>query len=647
MIKYGKINMEYSAATSLQVTSFGLEDCLFAITVCLDHRIRIWNVDDGQILHTLDLLNAERSPQDMGKWSIDPSQSNLIQIIGRNRGQRICATYSPIGPGEFKFWKIIAKDSHTIVVEDLFPKCTLLPVTPSSSDIWTLADFVLSSPSEGSISLWTLWKNNMTYRVQRLELDRKNMSQSWEDNWDNVYSDTKALTALTSGPSDPTDVTEKWLQTILQPGRFTKATLETALGIYERGLGTPKDSSKGRGLAESICSVLGATASLERGASGTMDYEQFRASSETQWRRFYRLLVELDKQRGEAIGLSYDAEADMTWVVCADLLSAVRECSSLERVYHNLSAPDEGVAQLAALVGSAIAFVEGFSDNYLQTCNAVLRSELFEESSKTAMERIQYFSDKSGFWRGITDEDCAQVVDALGTNFSHVTNDLYRGLVGLIVEPIDTQARSLNYPLTEFGRKLVMKAVQENIALQWRVCFSQLILLVHMEFEFDNEDEALHNRVDIGIAFQQLIGALRRLELLKWLVQTEVAVPVPGSEQSAHVKKVGEETQVITALEANVGHLLGFEHMKNEPLSVSLTDLVTNICSPDSDIEASPPLIQCSLIKHERADLALDLAPFCDRNPFSVYIQGRVLLSLKDYDSAAINFKKAAYEMSK
>ncbi|GJN83591.1 hypothetical protein PLIIFM63780_007140 [Purpureocillium lilacinum] len=647
-IRYGKVNMEYSAATSLQVTSFGLENALFAITVCLDHRMRIWNIEDGQILYTGDLLDVDRPPQEVGKWSIDPSQANLVQVVGRHRGQRFCATYSPIGPGEFKFWKIIAKDSHTVMVEDMFPRNTLLPPTPSSSDIWTLADFVLASPTEGAVNVWTLWKNNMTYRVQRLELDRKNMGPTWESGWEGVYADTAIVAAQTSGPCDSTDVTEKWLQAILQPGRFTKATLETALSIYERGLGKSKDSSKGRGLAESICSVLGSTASLERGPSGAMDYEQFRASSETQWRRFYRLLIELDRQRGEAIGLALDPEADMVWVVCTDLLSAITECSNLERLHHNITKPDEDQVDQAALVGSALAFVDGFSDNYVQLCTAVLRQEIFEESSKTDLERIQYFSDKAGFWRGITDEDCAQVVDALGTNFGVVTDDLYRSVLDLIAAPPEAKRRHLRHPLTEFGKKLVMKGVQDNIDLQWKVCFSQLILLVHMEFEFDTEEEALHHRVSIGPVYRELVSALRRLELLKWLSRTELSIPLFKTEKGAAPvlsKKGAEETQVVTALEANVGHLLGFGNVRNEPLSFSITELIANLCAPDSDIEVSPTLIQCSLVKQERADLALDLAPFCDQNPFSVYIQGRVMLVLRDFESAAINFRKAAIGM--
>ena len=640
--------MEYSAATAVQVTSLGVEDSLYAVTVCLDHRMRIWNLEDGQILHTGDILDVDRPPQEVGKWAIDPNQSNLVQIVGRNRGQRICATYSPIGAGEFKFWKIIAKDTHTIIVEDLFPQVSLVPITPSS-DVWTLADFVLSTPDEGEIAMWTLWKNNMTYRVQRLALDRKDMARSWDESWEGVFSETNAWTPQTSGPCDPTDVTEKWLQTILQPGRFTKATLSTALSIYEQSLGVSKEATKGRGIAEAICTVLASTASLEKGESGSMDYEQFRSSSEIQWRRFYRLLLELDKQRGEAIGLVIDPEADMTWIVCADMLSAVRECSPMERLYHNTSSPEEEQEQHAALINAGLIFVDGFSDNFIQISEAVLRSELFEESSKTDLERIQYFSDKSGFWRGITDEDCAQVVELLGQNFALVTDKLYKEVLDLVALPINAKKGKLVHPLSDFGQRLTIKAVQESAELYWRICFSQLILLVHMEFEFDNEEDALHHRVDIGSVYRQLIDTLRRLELLKWLARNETSVALVKDKSSGpgSTKKLAEDYQLVTALESSVGHLLGVGSLKKESLSVAITDLVTNLCDPDSDIEISPPHVQCSLIRQERADLALDLAPFSDQSAFSVYVQGRVFLALKDFASAAVSFRKAAVGMSK
>jgi nuclear pore complex protein Nup160 len=299
------------------------------------------------------------------------------------------------------------------------------------------------------------------------------------------------------------------------------------------------------------------------------------------------------------------------------------------------------------LIGSGLNFVDGFPEYLIQSCQATLRPELFEDSSKTDLERIQYFSDKSGFWRGITDDDCNQVVDVLGQNFSTVTDDLYTDVMNLISAPEEAKTRNLRHPLTDFGKKLVVKAVQDSIELQWRIYFSQLILLVHMEFEFDNDADILHNRVDVGNVFRQLVAALRRLELLKWLASTELAVPNnrDKSENGAVSRKTTEESQYVTALEANVGHLLGFAS-KGEPLATGITDLVTNLCAPDSDIEVSPALIQCFLIKRERSDLALDIAPFCDQNPFSTYVQGRLQLALKDFNTAAIYFRKAAIGMS-
>lgn len=644
-IRYGKVNMEYSAAAAVQVTSFGLDNCLFAITVCLDHRIRIWNIQDGQILFTGDMLGADRTPQEVGKWALDPSQSNLIQLVGGSKGQRICATYSPIGPGEFKFWKIVAKGPHMISVEDVFPKLTLTPGTPSSSDIWTLADFVLASPEPGSIILWTLWKNNMTYRVQRLEMDRQNMEQTWRDSWDGVYSETGLVTAETSGPWNSTDVTEKWLQLILKPGKFTKATLETALAIYEKGLGKSREGHKGRGLADSICSVLGATATLDRGSSGAMDYEQFRSSSESQWRRFYRLLIELDKQRGEAISLALDGDSGMAWVVCADIVSVIRECNDLERIYHNLNTPEADDGQKAALINSALSFVDGFSDSYIQLCEAALRPEMFEESHKSDLERIQYFSDKAGFWRGITDDDCAQIVEALGPNFGAVTDELYADIMALISSPGESKHHDLKHSLTQFGRKIALAASQDFLSMQWKVCFSQLILLVHMEFEFDNEEDALHHRVDIGPVYCQLIAALKRLSLLRWLSTAQVTIPI---FKPVHLhRRSHDDIQTVTVLETTVGHLLGFPDAESEPLRQGLAGLVANLCAPDSDIEVSPPIVQCSLIRRERADLARELTAFCDESPFAVYIQGRVSLALKEFSAASICFRRAAVGMSK
>ncbi|ROT36973.1 hypothetical protein SODALDRAFT_314701 [Sodiomyces alkalinus F11] len=654
---HGKVNMELNAATSMQATDLGLDGASFLFTVCLDHRMRIWNLHTGQILFTGDILNAERNVQEVGKWTIDPSHTNLLRVVGNTIGARTCAVYSPIGTGEFKFWNIKAHDADTIYVEDNYPDVHFVPSSPSLSDVWTLADFALSTPTAGDIQLWALWKNNMTYRVQEVDLDRENMAESWDNGWASVVTGTSTEPPQTSGPSDPVNVTDKWLRLILAPGRFTKTTLETALLIYEKGLGAAKDETprSHKGLAESICSVVAFGATLDRNSSSDMGYEQFRASGEIQWRRFHRLLLELDKQRGEAISLDFDPHNGLPWVVCADSLSVIRDCSGLERLYHNLARPGEGDKQAVTLLSTGLGFLDAFPDAMVQLCTAALRSEIFEETARTDYERLQHIWDTTSFWRSVSDEDCAQVTDSFGPKFGLVTMDLYGEIFYLLSPDMDSRNRNVRHPLTGFGKRVLVKAVEEMVDMLWRICLSQLLLLIHMEFDWEDEEDMLHKRLDVGAVFRQYLDCLRRLDLLRWLAGTELTVPLHSrGERSGSIsngspkvtKKKDDEGQAITALEDNIGHLLGFPDANGESLSTGLTEAVVSLCAADSDIEVPPTLIQCSLIRSNRADLALELAPYCDQTPFAVYVQGRVFLALKDYASAAVSFRKAAVGMS-
>ncbi|KAK6189195.1 RecA recombinase Rhp51 [Pestalotiopsis sp. IQ-011] len=655
-VRYGNVDMDLNAAASAATTDLGQYDSSFLLTVCLDHRLRIWNLQNGHIFHTQDILQAERNPQEIGKWTIDPSQNNLVRIIGEAEGKRTCVTYSPVGAGEFKFWTLQTDAAEGgMAVQSKFNASQLIPPPPPGSDVWTLADFTVAEEGNRT-QLWVLWKNNMTYRVQHVSFVGELIDEAWLENWTGVYAGNSPPAAQTSGPCDPTDPAEKWLQLILHPGRFTNATLETALTMYEQGLGLARDSSTrhNKGLAEAICSVLGSTLSLERSssASGGMDYDSFRSASELQWRRFYRLIELLDKQRGEALSLSYEPGSGLSWIVCADSLSSLRECSRLEQICHNSATRHEGFEDASLLISTGLNFVDSFSDSMLQICNSVLRSEIFESSTKTEDERIQYFSDKAAFWRQTSDEDCAQVTDALGQNFSLISLDLYQRTTGLMKATEDSQ-REHKYPLTDFGRKLAVKATQEMVELQWNVCFSQLILLVHMEFEFDSPEDALHNRLDIGTVYRYLVTCLQRLSLVRWLVKTQLQLPLQSVEKPDHAasmspatsKRHPEEMQTITAFEGLAGHLLGTAAIGAIP--AALTSIATNLLAENSDTSLLPQYFQCAFLMWNRPDLAAEISPYAERDPFSTYVQGRVHLGLKDFTTAATYFKKAAYGLSR
>ncbi|EPE06288.1 dna repair protein rad51 [Ophiostoma piceae UAMH 11346] len=736
-IKYEGTNLEITAAASAVTSTLGLDETTFMFTVCLDHRLRIWNVERGEICYTGDILGQKREPNEaLGKWTIDPSQTNLLRVLVLGEGTAVIVTYSPVGAGAFKFWKATATSdaSGNVSIEvdaiDSAPE-PLLPPTPSAADVWTLADFAITYSPPRKLGLWVLWKNNLIYRVMQMDADFDGLSSAWKSNWVGVQTDSGVPTAQTSGPCDPTDAAEKWLDTIFFPGRFSRATLETALAMYERGLGAAKEntgarggrtsastaasslaassSSNGKSLMESICSVLGSTAVLERSSSGAMDYDLFRSASEIQWRRFYRLLVELDKQRGEALSLALDPELGLAWVVCTDCIAVARECSGLERVYHNASSGN--IINIAAstggrphsnavyqkvgrLLAAGATFVDSFSDGMLQSSEAALRAELFGECpSKPDEERIQYLSDKAGFWRHLTEDECAQVVDILGENFEDVDMATYRALFSLFDDVVQQQLQGghdVRYPFTQFGQKLVIRGLQDTAELFWQILFRQLILLVHMEFEIEDERVALRSRVEVGQVYAKLIEALKRLELVKWLSRTEFSVALSRSEREslsgsvsgsfsgaaggasgsfsasgsgsfssapgagpngATSSAVGDSenaTQIVTALEGSVGHLLGLSELADNNVSLSslLTDIIVDICSAQSTIQLDPAMIQCMLLKRGRADLSLQLGAFASDDPFSTYVQGRTYLALRDYDTASIYFQKAAIGLS-
>lgn len=654
-VKYGRINMSPAAAASVITTSLGDPEDQYIISVCLDHRLRICYLNTGHVTDVGDILGTERNPQETGKWTIDPTQANLVRIDDSEGGTgQLLVTYSPVGAGEFKIWHVTRDDYDrgSVIVKDVFENAQLVPIPPTSADVWTLADFGILPRTETGLQLWLLWKNNMTYRVQKVQLKKEDPQRSWQEGTRPVYSDMEPTSAEGSGPLDPVDVTEKWLDIILCPGRFTRPTLETALAVHE-GESLKEASAKAKaGLADAISLAVSRRTSLVYGHHRQSGYAGYRKIAEDEWRRFYRLVRDFNRQRGEALSLALDHELGMTWVVCADRLSAIRECSSLETMMYIQDSRSKEEEEVRSLLMAGTGLLEGFPDSQHQLCKALLRAEMFESSPRIASERVSHFYNRSGLWGQISDEDCNQVTELLGPKFDLATKDLYDRTFELIESTQTGRQRRIRYPLSEFGSALVVRVVHEMCELQWRMCFSQVVLLAHMVSESEQEEHPsqLHATLDLGAIFLQLIDALKRIELLTWLARTELTLPAARGDK--HLSRSGDstgpdETRTLTVLEASLGYLLGVSDLTNEGLSESITDLASNLCAPDSDTVLNPAFMQGSLLKRDRVDLAAKLAPFADQDPFSTYAQGRVALAMRDFDAAATHFKQAAVGLSK
>lgn len=598
-----------------------------------------------------DILNHEQGAGETSKRIIDPSYSQLIKVYDDNGGA-LCVTYSPLGNGEFKFWNVQPAEEGNLEVTDLFPDNKLEPQAPSS-DLWTLADFsvVPSRTNIDSFTIWTLWKNNTTFRVQKLEFQSASHARvrdAWKSGWVAMAGETLREAPLpTVFHGDTSDGTDKWLEYILAPGRFARATMETGLAIYEGGLGA-KDSSRRSGtLAERMCSSVASTVSLGRTSDRTMDFEQFRVATDMQWRRFYRLLIELDKQRGEALSLVLDPQGEMPWVILADGVSAVRDCSFLEQIWHNPDVASSGAQHVAALVTAAASLRDSLSDQFHYSCSAALLGELFEAPSLIDPTRMRSFYDRCDFANQIGDEEFNQLQTNLGGGFKDITPEVYEALLGLMSASEDVHRGQNLLPLAEFGNKLFVKGVQETVELHRNICLDQLVLLILVEAEVNHGEDGI--QFETAAIFRQLIVRLQRLELINWLSKTQISLPLSRErsnslvEKTTLAKKPTPNTEMITVLEGVLRHLFGFDIRSGDSMSSALTEVLIQICDPESQYEASPAMIQCFLLKHARADLAREFSRFTDEDAFSTYIQGRVCLASNDASTAAMLFKRAAF----
>jgi nuclear pore complex protein Nup160 len=657
-MKYGKINLELAAVTSIAAPATMIHDTPYVFTVSLDHRLRVWNLESRKIAYNGDLLNIEHAPTEMGKYVIHPSLSQLVKVYQDVNEKVLVVTYSPAGAGQFKFWSVNAEMDGNLELMDQFPDEVLEPPAPTT-DVWTLADFSVDFNKSNSsrVSLWVLWKNNLTYRVQKVDfqLDSGSARAAWANDWVAVATETLAETPLPLNlPSDPADPTQKWVEHILYPGRFTAATIETSLSLYERGMGGAKNSTlrTSKNLAEKMCSLIASTTTVGRSSEG-MDYDQFRTAVDAQWRRFYRLVSELDKQRGEALSFAFDPSSQLAWVVTSDGVSAIRDCSPIERLWHN---PDsilpQQVEAVAALVTAASVFRDSFSDALLHACKTILTAELSQDPSSADPARLRAFYDNCNFGGQITDDDYTQLLSNLGGNFKGVKHEVYESLLGAMTASEESDQRLERLQLAEVGKKTVIKGVQETIEMHQAILFDQIVLLVFIESELDPEEDDI--QLDTAVIYKQLLIMLRRLELLSWLAKTQISIPLPKTERSNSItekttspSKRSDLTQTVTVLEACTSHLLGLTAHTDEPVSSLLTDMLIRVCDPEAEYELQPVMIQAFLLKLDRPDLAGEFSKFCDKDPFSVYIQGRVALAVKDLETAAMCFKKAAFGLGK
>ncbi|KAJ9311282.1 hypothetical protein DTO271D3_8437 [Paecilomyces variotii] len=685
-IRFDGRNLDQTTATAIATTS----DQTYVFAVCLNHTLKVWNLASNKLVGSKDLLNRPVQPQDTPSYTLNPADSSFIRVFNAERamdgGHRYyIATYSPHEDGIFKFWAVKGGLTAPLTIEDLFPDATLkVPdPDPSGNMFWSVADFQIRPMEEGRhMELWVLWRNKSLYQLNSLHFDFQSLVQDWSTNW---VSSAMELRRHEPPPamvsSDAVDPTEKWLEYIFSPGRYSPETLETALAAYQEALRPMSSASalkRSVPLQERLCSTIAATVSLRKYSEDDMDFTRYRTDTDTKWRQFWQIADDINQRRMEPLSLAYDTYADMPWVLLSDACILVRECSATELVLHNSgSVLRDEIAKIGDrwrhrnveselgdlyeqtpyLINVAAGFRKGLSPEVDRACQAALHAEIFAEPSLSVPDRMAAFQERCELGERVTDEAfdnlCAAMNEHL--NIYNLPSELFYSIIS--TAPLGFPGKDSDLLCTVFGLRATVNGAQEMILHTKQVLYDLLILVVFLDGEINQEEGSTFDAVDL---FSTLVDMLREYEMMSWLgshtrKRTERHLEESETAGSTFSLKNPEtknrNVRVTTILED-----LFAVHIKPRPpigipqtctLTYGIRDVISWVTRQG---EVAYPnvlvFIQCDLIANGNINLASDFWRFQPTTAWATYVKGRLCIAKSESDMAAVYFKKAAHLLS-
>ena len=697
-VSYGNVSLEESTLASLAFTPAIEEhthNLLFAVS--LDHRLKAWNLRSGRLEFSRDLLNRERQPNDGSRYLVDPTYTNLVAVVDQKprRDGEICflVTYSPLGNGQFKFWVVLKAEGSGLALQDLYPAETFEP-SPPSADLWALTQFkVLPSEDYGQLELWVLWKNNTSYDVERLCFDLREAGKGWRQPWTRTATEILRTSPLpTVTDHQLTDPTQAWMEYLFYPGRYTQATLRTALSIYARGIHGSTENSAGlpHSLEDSVCSLVASLVTLNQGSSHGVvdddDHARFQVDTDFQWRRYYRIVSELDNQRGEAISLDYDLPTRMPWIVNADGVTALRHGNDMELIWHNrnhLATGQEDLTRavvrecldkrhradldkMATFISAATAFSESFSESLSRSCSMALEDEIGHETSDAVPARMRSFYDRCDLEGQIGDDDYHRLAKSLEPvgGFHVVDSPLFESVLRIVM--LGSKPPSDDLVLTAFGEKTIVKGAQEIVQLNQHILSSLLYLLVFIDVEETDEGGGFFSerRTPASTIYLQLLRQLREYMVLRWLATTTRSESSKDEQRhddggTMMMSDDNPSEPSTSARPGRVSTILQYPWVRNwRPLGLQANMnmsvvLTMNINDALGGIELSNPAtydqqvmwLQRTFLGRGDTYLATRFLRFQPTNAWSAYITARLHISTGNYGMAAVNFKKAAFNL--
>ncbi|KAF2428838.1 hypothetical protein EJ08DRAFT_313194 [Tothia fuscella] len=518
-VQYEDLDLHTSVAMSVGLSAADDSDSQHLVTVCMNHKLRIWNLKTGKITLERDILDEDTSERpNHTEYLMGPTQRQLLQVFDMpGRNEYCVVTYSP-KQHQFKFWAVLDGDEQQHGIRQMRSEIDYTPPIDDLMDtsVWNLEEFYLR-PSRGTrqTELWIRVRSGAISQVFRIEFDPFDWGhkhhettdatmRDWEEGWVTVTPGRQTVEFLdTLAPSEAVlkgsnlqtpSVVDEWLGFLLYPGRFTIPTLETALQVYNKAVKRTVSSAalktplKGR-----IASAI--SANIPRSRPG----EERPVS---QWQTFYGLVRDLHKRRGDALSFAVDPWDQLPWVVTSDMASPIRTCTELELCQLNrsitekvadpeviLSDPDKNDgSQIGILLRLASDFRSGLSPEFQIVFKRAVLADLQDESILSVSDQIHNLQERISLRDQVTEEDfemISEAVEAVG-GYSIFANENFHRILDTLLQAIT--GREQDELITRFGVKSLMRTTQEIIALNTEVLLDLLAILLFIEDEFEPED---------------------------------------------------------------------------------------------------------------------------------------------------------------
>ncbi|KAI9708280.1 MAG: hypothetical protein M1828_003009 [Chrysothrix sp. TS-e1954] len=691
-IHFRDVDYDARAAISMDVAPDG--NSLW--TVCLDHTIRVWDISTGKVTVEKDLAgNLERDFQKPFENLIDPSCTQALQLSpsSTDNGYNVI-TFSP-QTRCFIFWAVSDDGASEISLENPFPNSNIS--IPSEklfgNPAFSIESFHMhqsgSGKSSDSRAMWILARCAGKYHTLNIKFNPRNPVPRFGSatSWMSVQHDlsvtnnSKESLDLPIDPSksntitDPLSVSERWAMFLTRSGRYSMATLETALAIYQRSL------SKGRrfsatssanphaSLRERMLETVAAASSLSSHAD-EVDFQGYDTDIAAQWQVFYGVVQDLQKQREQVLSLAFDEEENQPWLCFADCISPLRSCNDVELLWNNrtryaqldLSHKQQADSPLVKMLYQSDSAASGqlfyaldvfrksFPKRTLNTFRDALLEETIHESLSTLAPSLQSLYDRSGLDGQINDDDYSKLIDALKPfgGFDELDTDAFLRVLRLFAQPQRGHPQSRE--VTRYGMRLLIEGAQDTVELASDILLDLLLLLTFMVGEIDPAD--LPKSFDPEQCYSGIRQKIQEHEILKWLMNAPVQSlsPAETDEATNDKKRVSENSSSSPSTLFECLYLNDWRDMKI-PKKDSM-ELLTYWCGAwcygprlKEQYEATVADIMAMLLQTRHFDYAVTFLKYMPNTPWSTYLRARLYLAINDFQRAAFLFRQAANDL--